>query len=78
MINKMENACKSVCCILKASVYSIHSKNQTGYRNSVADNSKQFQDINSKMLNMSSIEKDEALDTNESIFPSNTEKMYFT
>lgn len=77
MINKMKNACKSACCILKASVSSIHSKNQTGYRNCVADNSKQFQDINSKRLNMSYIQKDEALDPSESIFPSNIEKIYF-
>lgn len=50
---------------------------KTGCKNSVAYNSNQFQDINSKKLSMSFIEKDEALDTTESVFPSNDEKIYF-
>lgn len=61
---------------------SIHEKTpknakNPGCRNSEADNSKQFQDINSKRLKMSFIEEDEAVDTNESVFPSNEEKIYF-
>lgn len=73
-INKTENACKSVCCVLKAVVSSLHSKTPGRLWQLCG---RQFKAISGHYFQKAFIEKDEALDTNESRFPSNTENIYF-